>query len=194
MGRQSDTVAIWRGERHAVRLHLDSMALELSGGLKLRIARGEIGETRLQGNRILLSVGDEPLEIELEPAEAARWDAALRKQPPTLAQKLGVSANKPAFLIGETEDATLLAALAGASAPDAEAAILVALVNSEGDLAPACAHARGRPIWIVTGKGRHATVRETDLRAELRALGFADSKSCAVSDRLTATRYAERKG
>lgn len=43
-------------------------------------------------------------------------------------------------------------------------------------------------------QGRHATVRETDLRAELRALGFADSKSCAVSDRLTATRYAERKG
>ena len=194
MGRESNTTAIWRGERHAVRLHLDSSAFELSGGLKLRIARGEIGEPRLQGNRILLSVGDEPLEIELDPAEAARWDAALRKQPPTLAQKLGISADKPAALIGETDDAALLAALEGASAPEGGAAILIALINAVGDLAPACARAKGRPIWIVTGKGRHATVRETDLRAELRALGFADSKSCAVSDRLTATRYAERKG
>ncbi|TPE59566.1 hypothetical protein FJQ54_13900 [Sandaracinobacter neustonicus] len=192
MGQDSNAIAVWRGGRHPVRLHLDSMAFELSGGLKLRIPRAEVGLPRLQDGRLLLTISGEPLEIEL--AEAARWDAALRKPPPSLAQKLGISADKPGCLIGDTDDPALLAALDGASAPDTEAALLIALVASVADLAPACARARGRPIWIVTGKGHYATVRESELRTELRALGFADSKSCAVSERLTATRYAERKG
>jgi hypothetical protein len=73
------------------------------------------------------------------------------------------------------------------------AALLVAIVNTVADLEPACALAGARPVWIVTGKGKHATVRETDLRLWLREAGFGDSKSCAVSDELTATRWRRRR-
>jgi hypothetical protein len=37
-------------------------------------------------------------------------------------------------------------------------------------------------------------VRESELRAWLKEAGFGDSKSCAVSETLTATRWQRRKG
>jgi hypothetical protein len=193
MGRETHCTAHWQGRTGQVRLHLDSGAFELSGDIRLRIARADLGSATVEGGRLTLSVGGEMLTLELGAADAAKWHAALLKAPPTLAAKLGVSAATPAFLHGDTDDPQLLHALDGATVPNPEdARLVVALVASVADLDAACAVAGSRPLWVVTGKGRHATVRETDLRTELRARGFGDSKSCAVSEQLTATRWQQR--
>jgi hypothetical protein len=45
------------------------------------------------------------------------------------------------------------------------------------------------PIWAVYPKGRNVPFGDSAIRDTLRAHGFRDTKSCAVSARLTATRY-----
>jgi hypothetical protein len=43
--------------------------------------------------------------------------------------------------------------------------------------------------WAVYPKGTGVAFGDSEIRSLLRALGFRDSKSCSVSERLTATRY-----
>jgi hypothetical protein len=114
--------------------------------------------------------------------------------PPSLAAKLGVSAATPAAVFGPVaDDAELATALQGACTDDASAAaMLVALVLSADDLERAVArHAdvAGAALWVVHAKGKAAVLGDTAIRQALRARGYADTKTTAVSDRLTATRY-----
>lgn len=194
MGREATCIAHWQGQSGPVRLHLDSNAFDLKGEIRLSIPRAAIADPKAEAGRLTLTADGEPLLLVMPQADAARWCAALLKPIPSLAQKLGISPDTPAWLVGEPDDPALRAALApGPAATPGSAALLVAIVNAVADLEPACTLAGARPVWIVTGKGKHATVRETDLRACLRDAGFGDSKSCAVSDTLTATRWQRRK-
>jgi hypothetical protein len=194
MGLEATAIAHWQGQSGPVRLHLDSTAFDLKGAIRLSIPRAAIADPRAEAGRLTLTAHGEPLAIDLPEADAARWCAALLKPVPTLAQKLGIGPEAPACLVGETDDTTLLTALeaARAATPD-DARILIAIVHAVADLEPAATLAGPRPVWIVTGKGRHATVRESDLRTWLRDAGFGDSKSCAVSETLTATRWQRRR-
>jgi hypothetical protein len=195
MGRETTCIAHWRGETGPVRLHLDSISFDLKGAIRLTIPRAAIGDPQASNGRLTLTVDGEPLAIDLPEADAVRWCAVLLKPVPTLAQKLGIGPNAPGYLVGGTEDSALLKALEGArvTTPDA-AGLLIAIVTAVADLEAPCALAGPRPVWIVTGKGKHATVRESELRAWLKEAGFGDSKSCAVSETLTATRWQRRKG
>lgn len=194
MGRDATAIAHWQGHSGPVRLHLDSNAFDLKGAIRLSIPRSAIADPRAEAGRLTLTANGTPLAIDLPEAEAARWCAALRKPVPSLAQKLGIGPDTPAFLVGETEDAALKAALAqGRAATPEEAVLLLSVVRNVADLEPACTLAGARPVWVITGKGKRATVRESDLRAWLRDAGFGDSKSCAVSETLTATRWQMRK-
>jgi hypothetical protein len=101
--------------------------------------------------------------------------------------------------VGEAADGALAAALAGCVTEDGGAAAMVIGVAADerGIDAALVAHGRvrpGCPLWIVHGKGRGAAVGERVVRARLRAAGFMDSKVAAVSDTLTATRFARAKG
>ena len=95
------------------------------------------------------------------------------------------------MLVGECTDAELRAAI-GASLthdPD-EADLVIAYVDGPADLDRAQAVAGARPLWVVYPKGRGVAFGATAVRTILRAQGWRDTKSCAVSERLTATRYA----
>ena len=88
----------------------------------------------------------------------------------------------------------LAEALAGhVATADDEARLSLALVTNETVLAEALRSASsGKPIWIVHGKGRHAAFGDAAIRQFMRGAGWMDNKVAAVSDRLTATRYARR--
>jgi hypothetical protein len=51
----------------------------------------------------------------------------------------------------------------------------------------------GTPIWIVYEKGPKAAFGEGAVRSFMRGAGYRDNKVAAVSDRLTAMRYARTK-
>lgn len=108
--------------------------------------------------------------------------------------KLGLSGDARALVIGELADPALIEATAGALAPDGAAAQMIIAVVADADGLAAAMRAHDAhpalPLWMVYPKGRATAIGDGAIRTALRAHGLRDSKSCAVSDTLTATRYA----
>jgi hypothetical protein len=130
--------------------------------------------------------------------EAARWAAALLKAPPSLAAKLGAGTDSPVYVFGRTDTPELAEAVAGATVPTpALAAQIIAVIETRDDLDGALALSSRNttlPIWCIYPKGPAASPGDAAIRQAFRAAGLIDTKACAVSERLTATRYAPRKG
>lgn len=74
------------------------------------------------------------------------------------------------------------------------AALLIVRAADEGALNAALAASAGStaPVWIIHGKGKAAIFGEGPVRTLMRERGFIDTKVSAVSDSLSATRYAKR--
>ena len=198
MGREAETFAHWQGQSGEVRALLESGEVILRGGIRDRIARSAITGMAVDSGDLRLQTDRGPLVLELGAVEAARWLAALQKPAPSLAQKLGLGAGRLAFVLGRVEEAVLAEALAGASTPVlADAGLLVAVLDTPGDLAAAYGLAQSAPhlmIWCLYPKGRasavtDASITDATVRGYFRERGYIDSKSCAVSESLTATRY-----
>ncbi len=196
MGREAAAICRWRGARAETKALLETHEIILRGDLRLRIDRASIGAMSLDGASLNLTVSGEPLALELGAKEAGKWLAALQKPAPTLAEKLGVSAARPAFVLGAIDDAALQAALAGAMTRDVQqAAVLIAILRDEADLSAAISQALAAPnlpVWCVYAKGKSASPSDAEIRAAMRARGLIDTKISAVSDTLTATRYRMR--
>jgi hypothetical protein len=196
MGREAKGRARFRGQDGAVRALLESDALILRGEVRARLPRAGLAGWWLEGEDLVLTASGEPLVLTLGAKEAAAWVRALDKPLPSLAQKLGVSAAAKAWVIGEALPEELAGALLGArAASPQEAAWIVAVLTSPGEIAAAVSAARQRalPLWCVHGKGKSAGVGEGLLRSECRAAGLIDVKTSAVSDRFTATLYRLRQ-
>ncbi|MCM2476529.1 hypothetical protein HGO38_24080 [Rhizobium sp. CG5] len=194
MGREALGNGRWKGQSGTVKALLESDCLILHGAVRARFPRSTLSDIRAHGDTLSMMAGGEPLELDLGHAEAVKWASVLQKPLPTLSHKLGVGPDTPAHVLGPLDDAALCEALAGAVVPSAgEAAMLIAVLREEADLGEALLVSQthgGLPIWCVYGKGPFKTVSDSLIRSFLRASGYIDSKTSAVSDRLTATRYA----
>lgn len=197
MGREAVAVADWRGQTAEVKVLLESNEIILRGAIRARIPRTEIAEITTDGDLLRLVAGGEPLTIGLGADQAEKWAAVLRKPPRSLADKLGISADQPAYVVGPLEDEALRGAIEGARTDRrADAAIVVAVVEDRDDLEAAVAVAGAASplaLWCVYPKGAAGSIDGAVVRTELRARGYVDTKSSAVSDRLTATRYSPRR-
>jgi hypothetical protein len=193
MGREVVTTAEWGGRRAEVKALLEGTEIILRGEIKARIARDSISAIKVDNDELSLKAGKERLLLELGAKEAAKWADVLSKPPPSLAEKLGVSPSKPAFVMGTVIDTELKSALKGSTvAKIAEASCVIAVVRSGNELKSAFKTAAAMPalsLWCVYPKGRF----DAEVRTFMRGQGYVDSKSCAVSADLTATRYGKRK-
>lgn len=212
MGREAQVRAEWRGASGAVKALLESQELILRGAIRARIPRADITAVHAAGQRLVLDCDGERLVLEFGveagaesggdaergAAAAVRWRTALLTPPPSLASKLGVDPEHPAYPLGVLDDAALREALLGAtvSEPGRAASILAVIENAAAVAAALEVSASWPelPLWCVYPKGASGPVTGAELREELRALGYIDTKSSAVSDRLTATRYVRRSG
>jgi hypothetical protein len=196
MGREALCVCHVGTETASVKAVLESSALILRGTIKRSYALANLRDIRVAGGQLHFTAGAEAVALELGEAESRRWALKVSTPPPTLASKLGVGPEALAMVTGRLDDAALVAALQGAQARRAaDATVLVAVVHSQADLAAAIAtHGKMacRAVWIVHPKGRGADPSDTVVRQTLRAHGYMDNKTTAVSDTLTATRYARR--
>lgn len=194
MGREVTCSYHWQGQSGAGKALLEPEEIILRGDIKARIPRQAIFAAETNTEDLILMVQGTPLVLHIGEAEANRWIAALRKPLPSLAQKLGISAEKPAYLIGACSDAALIDALRAAqSQTPQQARLLIAMLHREADLAPAMALAQSLPdlpMWCVYGKGRSAVVTDAMVREFMYAHAYRDSKSCSVSIDWTATRFA----
>jgi hypothetical protein len=146
-----------------------------------------------QDDVLCFTYAEELVRLHLGARTAEAWAKAIATPPPTLRAKLGLDKGARALLVGSFDDDDLAEALEGALVDDpTAAAMLIACVKAPEDLLAAraiqAAH-DGLPLWTIYRKGRGVAFGESDIRAMLRAEGLRDTKSCAVSDLLTATRY-----
>ena len=179
-----------------VKAHLESTSLVLRGvSIRRQFDVTALKRVKVEGDALHFDAAGEAVTLHLGAAEAARWLKKIHTPVPTLAAKLGVSAELPAAVFGALDDAALAAALQGATTADLQAAqVLVALVLTADDLDRAVAlHARMtcRQAWFVNVKGKSAVLGDTAIRETLRASGYKDNKTTAVSERFSATRYGK---
>lgn len=193
MGRESDAWLTYGGASGAGKLLLESTEIILRGAVRARIPRSAIVGFAQEGDDLVIQTPRGALRAGLAPKHAARRVAALAKPIPTLAAKLGVSPETPIRLLGDVTDADLQAALSGGVSPTATT--LLAELNDATQL-DAALHALADPgltaFWGVTVKGKAAPLPEASLRSRLRDAGFTDTKSCAVSQIRSATRFQRR--
>jgi hypothetical protein len=70
--------------------------------------------------------------------------------------------------------------------------MIVAVLHTTADLKQAFRVAQDHPtmpLWCVYEKGSAAQLGDAAIRDYLRGSGYIDTKACAVSAQLTATRY-----
>ncbi|MET3612595.1 hypothetical protein ABID16_000900 [Rhizobium aquaticum] len=194
MGRESVAYADWKGQSAEVKAIAEASEVILRGAIKARVPRAAITALRLDDGLLTIDLGTEQLRLNLGIAEAAKWHVLLQTPPPSLAAKLGISTEKPAFVLGDFDDLALTEALLGARVSNlAAATVLISVIVTDQDMARTLdmAHENSpKPVWCVYPKGKAASPGDSSIRLVMRNAGFRDNKSCAVSERLTATRYA----
>lgn len=196
MGREASCTARVGAETAEVTALLESTTVVLRGTIKRKWPIATLQNLRVDGEALLFEVDDEAVALALGDKEAGKWLTKLQTPPPTLAAKLGVSAENPALLIGPTVgtlDPALAEALAGAITTNVrEARMLVAVLSNAAEL-PRMAEFHAdmicKTVWVVHGKGPDADPSDTLVRIAMRGWGYVDNKTSAVSDQLTATRY-----
>jgi hypothetical protein len=164
-------------------------------GAARRVFEGDaLKSVRAEGGDLV--VGE--ARFELGEAQAAKWSEAINN-PPGRLDKLGV---KPGQRIGilNLPDLEFMAELSKRAAPTTELADLDILfygaddadeLASIGGLVPALAE-RGA-LWIVSRKGKAATVKDVEVMAAAKAHGLVDNKVCGFSETHTALRFTRRR-
>ena len=199
MGREALCTARVGAETAEATALLESTTVVLRGALKRKWDIAALQNLRVDGDELRFEAADEAVALVLGEKEAGKWLTKLQTPPPTLAAKLGVSAENPALLIGPTTgtlDPALAEALAGGITTNMrEARMLVAVLSNSAEL-PRMADFHAdmicNTVWVVYRKGPGAFPSDGEVRMELRSRGYVDNKTSAVSDKLTATRYVRR--
>ena len=197
MGLEAESELLSAGETIHVKALLESDALILRGAVKKTLPIIEISDPRAVDGQLLFEHKGTPYALGLPDGQAAKWVKKLTTEPPSLAAKLGIDAAHKAFVWGHPDEA-LTAALAGATTHmPSEAVVSLAVVTDPDDLAAALnvvsTALPQAPVWIVYPKGARSTLPESAVRNHLRSLGWMDTKTCAVSETFTATRYNRPK-
>ena len=196
MGREATCTVRVGTQTAEVKALLESTELILRGAIKRRYAITALQGVQAVDGELRFLADGERVVLQLGAADAASWAKKIATPSPSLAAKLGVSPDKPAFVFGTLDDAVLRAALKGHTTGDVQAAsLLVALMHTQAELDAAIAQHQRMPcaaMWAVYPKGRGVALTDASIRTALRALGYVDNKSSAVSDTLTATRYVRR--
>lgn len=192
MGREASVRAEIGGETGEVRALLESTELILRGAIKRRYPKAELRDVSVEGETLRFTSGGETVRLHLGARVAQSWAKAIATPPPSLGAKLGLDKGR-AFVVGRFDDPVLAEALDGATVDDpANATLLIAPIDGPDDLARATALQGAHPhlaLWAIYSKGRDVAFGDSAIRTALRGAGFRDTKSCAVSERLTATRY-----
>jgi len=196
MGREALCTARVGNETAEVNALLESTTVVLRGALKRKWEIAALQNLRVEGEELRFEIGEEAVALVLGEKEAGKWLKKLQTPPPTLAAKLGVSADNPALLIGPTVgslDPALAEALAGSITTNVrEARMLVAVLSQASEL-PRMAEFHAdmicKTVWVVHPKGPEADPSDAVVRIAMRGWGYVDNKTSAVSDRLTATRW-----
>jgi phage-related tail fiber protein len=196
MGREATIDYAAGRERAKVRAHLDSMALELSGGKKLVVPLSEVRSATVSGEELKIEAKGAKFALRLGAKEAASWAKKILN-PPTLADKLGIRADTAVLIVGDPiKEIDAAAPKAGRAstltAAKAKAANIVILTLAPETAAREIAAAakvlpEGTALWLAYAKGTKPN--GDGIIALARKAGLKDTKVARISDIHAALRF-----
>jgi hypothetical protein len=196
MGKESDNVRARFADGEEVgRLQWEAPKLIFRGAHRLVYQGLALAGVRADGGDLVLASGE---RFTLGEPFAGRWAEAIAN-PPGRLDKLGV---KPGMRVAvlEVDDPDFLSELAQRTQPMNEFSELdilfwgadtVEAMARLPDLIPMLGP-KGA-LWIVSRKGKAATIKDIEVMAAAKAHGLVDNKVCAFSDTHTALRFTRRK-
>lgn len=201
MGREAVCLCGWGGDEAGIEVKalLETGEVVLRGAIRRRVPFAEMRGVGAEGDRLRFEIGGEAVWLALGREKAAKWAKAIAN-PPTLASKLGITAETRVWMVGDVDDRMLAAALEEAkevSETDGNLIVIRAASTAELELAFAQVGeqlAERVPVWVVFVKGPGQELNEHAVRAMGLARGIVDTKVASVSSRLTALRFVRRKG
>jgi len=199
MGREAECICEWGAKSVTVRALLESGELVLRGAIRRKIPFSAMQQLRTEEGKLAFSFQGEEVLLLLGDATALKWCQVITAPPITLARKLGITPESFVWVLGETEDVELQAALATAKELGRNGAdLIVAYVFSMEGLANLLGKTKaqldkGVPLWVIYAKGKGHAVRESDIRSTARDIGLIDSKVASISATLTGLRFLMRK-
>ena len=196
MGKEAHVAAQFPDGADEGRLQYEPPKLIFRGAQR-RVFEGEaLKDVRAEGADLALADGS---RFALGETQAASWAEAINN-PKGRLDKVGVQPGMRTAVIGVADD-TFTAELAERGAvPVTELRDLdllfyaadsaAELVRIEG-LIPLLSETGA--LWVVSRKGKAATVKDVEVLAAVRAFGLVDNKVVGFSDTLTALRFVRRK-
>lgn len=197
MGKDAQVTARFPDGADEGRLQYEPPKLIFRGAQR-RVFQGEaLKGLRADGGELVLIGGE---RFALGAPQASRWAEAINN-PKGRLDKLGVKPGMRAAVLGVADGAfpgelaergaTVVSDLAGLD-------LLFYAADSAGELArigelvPALAD-KGA-LWVVSRKGKAASVKDVEVMAAAKAHGLVDNKVVGFSETLTALRFVRRRG
>jgi hypothetical protein len=200
MGREANCDCRWGDREGRVTALLESNELIVRGAIRARTDLRALEQVNARDDRLEFTVAGKQISLALGAARARSWAQAIIAGPPTLARKLGVTAETWLYVHGTIDDDALKAAVSGAkevnvALDEADLAIVrtddgVALERWIDGLV---SEQRVPPIWVVFAKGRGAALGENAVREPMRRAGYIDLKVAGVSEQLSALKFGKRR-
>jgi hypothetical protein len=194
MGKEAEAQIRFAGQSGYGKILLETTEIILRGELRAKVPRDQILGFSVEGDDLRLSTAQGQIEATMGQAKAQAWVKALAKPLPSLADKLGIGVDRPVKVIGSLHDPLLLQAIGGCQSDQAH--LFLAELSCQSDLDAALQSLEQQPnpvFWGITVKGKASPFPDAELRRQMRAAGYIDTKACAVSDRNTATRYGRKR-
>lgn len=196
MGRETDATGVFADGADQGRLQYEPPRLIFRGAVR-RVWSGEaLKGVRAVGGDLVLADG---ARLALGEVQAGRWADAINN-PKSRLDKLGVKPGMRVAVLGVADDAfPVELAERGATIADELGGLDLLFYAADsadelgrlGDLVPALAE-RGA-LWVVSRKGKAATIKDVEVMAAAKAHGLVDNKVVGFSDTLTALRFAPRR-
>ncbi len=192
MGLEAESVVETEGETHTVKALLEGHELILRGAFRRTFSLTDISAVEVRDAALHFMHGGVAFTLRLPDGRAETWARKMTTPPPSLAAKLGISPDKPAYVVGFTDDPALLTALDGNTVATKNAAVQIVVVADSPDILPDPDGLPAMPVWIVYPKGAKSSLPESIVRTHMRDAGWSDTKTSAVSERLSALRFHKR--
>src|SRR5208282_3214695 len=111
MGREANCLCDWNGETARVKALIEPPDLILRGEIRRRLPFSEMRQVRAEGAALRFNFGGDAVALKLGAPTAEKWAKAILTPPPSLAKKLGITAESTVWVIGTVDDPALETAL-----------------------------------------------------------------------------------
>jgi hypothetical protein len=194
MGREAKCSATWNRQRSEGKALLETESVIFRGDFRVEVPFAAITRVAASRGRLTVESGEGTLVVDLGP-DADRWAEKIQN-PPTLADKLGITEATRVAVIGVGDPAVLEAVRRRAKTvtdrPGTHSEIVIVAMDRATDLRRFERLRQVIPddgaIWSIRPKGV-AEVSESAVRASALAAGLVDVKVARVSATHTAEKF-----